>query len=216
MNTLLAKFVLDALVALLLGMTIYFCVKLNRRIRVLQDSKSELAQLIHQFDEATQKATASIVEIQAASRKITENMQMKLEKANFLADDLAFMIEKGNKLADQMESGISASRGKAPRSNPQPQTVQEQPARGGAETLARRASPAQERQQDARAALQQKIAAGSASRSTAASLENVMQRVSGRENAPQQPGRQPPNVRIRSQAEQELYEAVKPKTSGQR
>jgi hypothetical protein len=37
------------------------------------------------------------------SKRITEALQLKIEKANFLADDLAFLIEKSTKLAAQLE-----------------------------------------------------------------------------------------------------------------
>ena len=110
MSELMMKMTLDVSVALMLVLTIYYCIKLNKRIKVLQDSKSELAQLIKQFDESTQQATDSIIEIQRASKKISTNIQEKLDKANYIADDLAFMIERGNKTADKMDSRITGGR----------------------------------------------------------------------------------------------------------
>lgn len=105
----------DAFGALLLAATIFYCIKLNRRIRDLQDSKSELAQLIEQFGQCTQRAESGVTELKTASKKVWETMQMRMDKANFLADDLSFMIEKASKMADQLELGISASRGKIER-----------------------------------------------------------------------------------------------------
>jgi hypothetical protein len=104
---------LDVLIVLLLMVTIGYCWLLNRRIRVLQDSKSELAQLLKHFDESTQRASDSIIGLQSASKKIGENIQMRIEKANFLLDDLAFMIEKGHKLTNQMEAGFAVTRARA-------------------------------------------------------------------------------------------------------
>ena len=104
---------LDVLIVLLLMVTIGYCWLLNRRIRVLQDSKSELAQLLKHFDESTQRASDSIIGLQSASKKIGENIQMRIEKANFLLDDLAFMIEKGHKLTNQMEAGVAVTRARA-------------------------------------------------------------------------------------------------------
>ncbi|TAE83285.1 MAG: hypothetical protein EAZ74_01795 [Alphaproteobacteria bacterium] len=110
MNELIIMLVLDSGVALLLGATIYFCTKLNKRVKQLQDSKSELAMLIQQFDESTRLATVSITEIQRASKKINENIEAKLQKANYLADDLASMIERASKTADRIENQISNGR----------------------------------------------------------------------------------------------------------
>lgn len=96
---------LDFLMAGLLLATIIYCLKLNRRIKVLQDSKSELARIIREFDDSTKRATQSINEIHAATMRISENMQHKIDKANYLADDLEMMIEKGNKLTGKVDAG---------------------------------------------------------------------------------------------------------------
>lgn len=102
--------VFDAFISLLLVLTIVYCWVLNRRIRVLQDSRSELAQLIRHFDMSTEKASASIVSLQSASKKIGEVIQERVEKANFMADDLAFLIEKASKSADQLEKDLAEYR----------------------------------------------------------------------------------------------------------
>ncbi len=115
MTGVIAKLLLDTLIIILLALTISYCWLLNRRIKILQDSKSELAQLLKYFDESTQRASESIVALQAASKKIGENIQTRIEKANYALDDLNFMIEKGSKLADQLEASfaVSRARGKA-------------------------------------------------------------------------------------------------------
>ena len=101
-NTILSM-VMDLLMAGLLLATIIYCLKLNGRIKVLQDSKSELARIIREFDESTQRATESIEELHKAASRINENMQHKIDKANYLANDLEYMIERGNKLAGKTD-----------------------------------------------------------------------------------------------------------------
>lgn len=95
--------ILDSGLAVLLIVTIGYCRGLSRRIRVLQDSRSELAGMITQFGQATARALSTMGELQDVSKRITEALQLKIEKANFLADDLAFLIEKSGKLALQLE-----------------------------------------------------------------------------------------------------------------
>lgn len=95
--------IMNGLMAALLLATIIYCLKLNSRIRVLQDSKSELARIIREFDESTQRATQNINEIHAATMRISENMQHKIDKANYLADDLEMLLEKGNKMAGKVD-----------------------------------------------------------------------------------------------------------------
>lgn len=96
--------IMNGLMAALLLATIIYCLKLNSRIRVLQDSKSELARIIREFDESTQRATQNINEIHAATMRISENMQHKIDKANYLADDLEILLEKGNKMAGKVDA----------------------------------------------------------------------------------------------------------------
>lgn len=113
MNGLMTSIILDGIMAMLLMATIFICMRLNKRVRILQNSKSEFSRLIERFDETTRRAQDSIKELQNVSRLVNDQLAERFDKANFLADDLAFMIEKGNKLADQMEMGISAQRSAA-------------------------------------------------------------------------------------------------------
>ena len=50
-NTVLSLFV-NGLMAALLLVTILYCWRLNNRIRILQDSRSELARIIREFNES--------------------------------------------------------------------------------------------------------------------------------------------------------------------
>lgn len=109
MSELVIGLVADAFVAILLLMTISYSWKLNKRIRVLQDSKSELAELIGRFEESTEAATTGINEIHKASRMINDHIEKRIKKANYVADDLAFMIEKGGKVAEKIQPGSAAA-----------------------------------------------------------------------------------------------------------
>ncbi|MFZ4541930.1 MAG: DUF6468 domain-containing protein [Rickettsiales bacterium] len=95
---------MNLMMAGLLLATIIYCLKLNARIKVLQDSKSELARIIREFDDSTQRATQNINEIHAATMRISENMQHKIDKANYLADDLEALLDKGNKMAGKVDA----------------------------------------------------------------------------------------------------------------
>lgn len=110
MTSAIASMVINALIIVLLAITIGYCWLLNRRIKILQDSRGEMAKLLKHFDESTQRASESIVALQAASKKIGEHIQQRIDKANYLIDDLTYMIEKGNKLANQMEAGFAVGR----------------------------------------------------------------------------------------------------------
>lgn len=121
MSNLLVSFLLEAMLAVLLIATISYCSKLSRRIRLLQDSRGELSEMINRFDQATARASTSLAELQSVSKKITDGLQLKIEKANFLADDLAFLIEKSAKIATQLEQAKKAQPG-IPAEKPKPIT----------------------------------------------------------------------------------------------
>ena len=215
MTQLLVSFVLDIVVAALLCVTIVYCWRLNGRIRVLQDSKGDLAQLIRQFDESTERTSSSIQELQSAGRKITDSISNKIEKANYIADDLSFMIDKGAKIADQMESALAHSRKSEPpvqmRSNTVPVTakpaMQQQTVQSASKPIAQQT-----------ATLQQKVSGLNNQSKAAASLESVLDRISGRNpettvNSFADSGKKQSasgvSVRLRSKAEQELFDAIK-------
>jgi hypothetical protein len=101
MGNMVLTLVIDVMMAALLLITLFYCSRLNKRIRLLQDAKSELAHIVQEFDESTQRATQSIADIHAASTRISENIQHKIDKANFLADDLQFLIERSAKITDK-------------------------------------------------------------------------------------------------------------------
>jgi thiamine biosynthesis lipoprotein ApbE len=114
MTSLVIEFALSAVLAALLGVTIAYCWVLNKRIQLLQDSRSELAALLRHFDKSTTKASESIVALQEASKKIGETIQGRIEKANFLIDDLNFIMERADKLADELEGLTSPAMKRTP------------------------------------------------------------------------------------------------------
>jgi len=196
MTGLIANLLLNIVIVGLLAATISYCWVLNRRIKILQDSKSELAQLLTHFDESTQRASESIIALQTASKRIGENIQHRIEKANYLIDDLTFMIERGNKLNNQMEAGFAVSRARTRVMSEEPPVQEPMPEVKPMPPLESKKTPNQKER-------------------AVASLEAVLERVVGRnpkqqveeeEEAPK--GRNQP-LRPRSKTEQELLDMLK-------
>lgn len=198
---LVANILLNTLLVGLLTATIIYCYILNRRIQVLQDSKSELAALLAQFDESTVKASETIVAMQTASKKIGENIQLKLDKANYLLDDLSFTIEKGTRLTSQIEASFAINRARNQAGHDihdandhtlhvapdEPEHYAEKPA-------AKQAAP----------------------KRTPASIEALLEKVVSRKQQAQEPAVSPkePATASRSRAEQELIELIRSSSKG--
>ena len=186
---LIANLLLNVLIVVLLAATIGYCWVLNRRIKILQDSKSELGQLLKYFDESTQRASESIIALQTASKKIGESIQARMDKANFLLDDLVFMIEKGNKMTNQMEAGLAVGRARS-------RVLAEEPA-----VDAEPAAPIVETPKPVERTQSNKD-------KTVASLEAVLERVVGRKQPKAETTRSAAGA-ARSRTEQELLDMIK-------
>lgn len=189
MIEILSMFANIALAALLVAVIVY-CRTLNTNIRVLQDSRSEMAKLFAEFDQSIERASSSIHELKEAARKSDVVLKEKLDTANMIADDLSFMIERGTKMADQLETGLKGGRS----------ALSSAPAKAlPAEPVPRTKDITERAQQPT-------------SRNTA-SLESVLEQMANRNNpagnAPAKPGEAKPNTRVRSKAEQELLDSLK-------
>jgi hypothetical protein len=201
MTAVIAKLLLDTLIIVLLALTISYCWLLNRRIKILQDSKSELAQLLKYFDESTTRASESILALQSASKKIGDNIQTRIEKANYALDDLSFMIEKASKLADQLEASFAVSRARTRAAEHAPQKEQKEAA----------AAPQPAKPSEPTLVASRPEAPSLSSRErTTTSLGAVLEKISGRVNGSNgQASDAPPAGASRSKAEQELLDLIR-------
>ncbi len=188
MTGLIANVLLNMLLVGLLCATIAYCYVLNRRIKTLQDSKSDLAHLLKHFDQSTIKASETIIAMQTASKKIGDNIQMRIDKANHLMDDLAYSIDKGSKLTHQLDAAFAINRARS-RIHDEPQDVfelqttlpEEEPVRHGDKAV--KAVP----------------------KRSPASIEDIVEKVVSRNKQPATSA----NAPMRSRAEQELVELIR-------
>ncbi len=199
---------LNLLITGLLMATISYCWVLNRRIKILQDSKSELSSLLKYFDESTTRASETIIALQSASKKIGENIQVRIDKANFVMDDLNFMIDKGNRLADQLDANFAVNRARS-RVNVEPIKEPEIANEQEEEFLPRHNLKPQP-------VLEKKSEKTAAKSSASASIEAVLDRVIGRvkpaagrqEKSPEK-FQEKSDSNNRSKAEKELLDMIR-------
>jgi len=210
---------MDVVVAGLLLATIFYCWKVSRYMQEIRDGRSELAQLLEQFDKSTTQAQASITELKKTGDKIADKIQVKIEKAEFMTDDLAFMTDKANKLAEQLSQHIAAGKSlPLTRKEPEPQRVQQQ-APAASVTPAKKSGSAAE---SAAAILDSLLSrprpnevatANAAAARGAAALEQIARAIPRESGAQAAVATAPmtaqPGPRPRSQAEQELLEVLK-------
>lgn len=202
----LVELSINLIVAALLITTIAWCWTLNRRIRVLQDSRTELAELLRHFDASTRRASDSIIALQSASKKIGETIQTRIEKANYVADDLAFLIERGNKMAGDMET---AARKPAPIEDAAQAKLAIERARAHVEAEQPKRPPVLDSRQAPPAPASPPLA----------SVQHMLEKLAARANDPAtrgkrsaQPSRASQQNELRSRVEQELLDVIKAST----
>lgn len=98
--------ILDVLLAVLLIVTIWYAVVLNKRLSVFRRNREEMERLAATFHDATSRASDSIDTLKLAS----DALQDQLNKATSLRDDLVFLIDRGTSAADRLEDGVRGSR----------------------------------------------------------------------------------------------------------
>jgi hypothetical protein len=111
--------ILDVIVALLLVATLFYCVRLNRRLNVIREHRGELEALIQAFNESCTRAELGVRSLRSATDEATR-LQQYLERSQNLRDDLSYLMDRGGSLADRLEGGVRTARTAAP-SNPMQQ-----------------------------------------------------------------------------------------------
>ena len=101
----------DALVAVLLVVTIVYAVILNRKLPALRDAKTEMQQLLLGFAEATSKAERGLAAFRDAAEGVGQELQRQIESGRALTDDLSFLMQRGANLADRLSDCAPARRG---------------------------------------------------------------------------------------------------------
>lgn len=131
--------IFDGIIAVLLGVTIFYCTLVNRRLGALRSSKDELKQVIEDLTVATTNAQMSIAHLKEAGREVVGVLEDDVRKGRALSDELSLMVEAGNNLANRLEGGraqsVQATR--ASVSEPVPARVDDRIGEGAIEELRR-------------------------------------------------------------------------------
>lgn len=97
---------LDGIVAILLMITVGYCLVLNRRLTALRGNQVEMRQLLSEFAEAARQAESSVSHLKIAGDQIGGALDQRMTAARALADELGSITQSGARLADRIESGL--------------------------------------------------------------------------------------------------------------
>jgi predicted RND superfamily exporter protein len=100
--------IVDIFVIVMLVITIVFCIKLNKRITIIQQGKKDLAYMFKHFDKSISKADEAIKDFQGIAKSTNLLLEQRSNKAKQIIDELAYMMEKANKEILRIENNLSS------------------------------------------------------------------------------------------------------------
>ena len=114
--------ILDGLLAVLLVLMIGYAFVLNRRLSTLRTDRDELEVFIGRFNNATNKANASLQGLRAAAESNAALIKNAADRAQALRDELAFLVERADGSAERLAkvSGRPDSPAPAPADGEKP------------------------------------------------------------------------------------------------
>lgn len=108
---------LDVVVLVCLGATIYFALRLSRSLGAFRENRKKLEELIAALSHNIDQANAAILNLRATGTKQTEKLQELVKESRALFSELQVMNEAGNNLAERLEKATDS---KSSRPAPQP------------------------------------------------------------------------------------------------
>ncbi|MCS6921174.1 MAG: DUF6468 domain-containing protein [Elioraea sp.] len=109
----MAQWALEILLAALLVVTLWYAIRLERRLGVLRRDNAALEQLVAGFNEATARADMAIVRLRGAAEDSGARVAQQIEAAERLRSDLQYLVERAETLADRLDVRVREARGLA-------------------------------------------------------------------------------------------------------
>lgn len=110
MAALSMEMIFDAAVAVLLLVTIGYCVVLSRKMSAIRQSREELQSFLTDFTRAISRAELSVEQLKALQGDADATLNAHIEQAQYIANDLSYLSDKGENVARALDGYISRSR----------------------------------------------------------------------------------------------------------
>jgi hypothetical protein len=105
-----AQMLLEGALVLLLGVTLFHALRLERALGVLKRDRAVLEELVASFNDSTRQAEIGVERLRAATDGAGRQIAKQIEQAQRLRDDLSFLGDRGEKLAERLESAVRSAR----------------------------------------------------------------------------------------------------------
>src|SRR5262249_20103668 len=106
--------IIESLVAVLLVLTIAYCVLLNKRLKRLRADEQALKATISELIIATDIAERAIAGLQTTVRECDQNLGERLRTAERFSADMERQLDAGEEILDRLTRIVAATRPQAP------------------------------------------------------------------------------------------------------
>jgi len=100
---------LDLVLIVLLAVTLFHALRLERALGVLKRDRTELESLIVGFNASTVQAEQGIDRLRQTADGTGRQIGRQIEAATQLKDDLVFLSDRGDRLADRLDSLVRSA-----------------------------------------------------------------------------------------------------------
>jgi hypothetical protein len=109
-------FLVETLVSVLLLLTILYCVRLNKQLRLLKADENSLRATISELVTATEIADRAIAGLKSMMQQGEQALSQKLERGEVLAAELDLHLSAGNQLLARLVriAGVTRPVGESP------------------------------------------------------------------------------------------------------
>ncbi len=98
--------IVNYVIAVLLVITILYCIRLHKKIDQVRQGKDEFNKLIQSFDHSILKAEHNIAELKDLTSKAATKLNNKMEEAKVILDDMDYVGEKFTNLIQDAHQAI--------------------------------------------------------------------------------------------------------------
>ncbi len=103
-------FIIESIVAILLVLTIGYCVVLNRRLKLLHADRNTMRVMIDDLVRATNMANGAIRELREVATETDVTLNARLEEAERFGTELANHVTAGQTVLEKISQITSAAR----------------------------------------------------------------------------------------------------------
>jgi hypothetical protein len=110
---------IDVTVIALLGATIYFAFRLDRRLQSVRNVQNELASVIRELNSAAARAEAGIQGLKMAAQSSGQQLEEQIHSARVVGDELAILLRSSERVGRAAEA-VRPQPAPPPVARPQP------------------------------------------------------------------------------------------------